>query len=1074
MSQKKYWKSLDELHNTEAYQKSAQDEFKESLPFEEDESLLGASASRRDFLKYLGFSTAAVALAASCKTKVRHAIPYAIKPDNITPGVAKYFATTYVDGAEVMPIVVKSRDGRPIKVEGNKTSKITQGATSARVQASVLNLYDTNRLRFPLMGGIDGDEASWQKIDAAVKQALAGRTALVTNSISGTHNKQVLSNFLASTGAEHIILDHTSYNGILDANETAGKRQIPYYRFDNAKTIVSIGADFLGTWVAPAIFAKQYSKGRKISAANPSMSKHIQIEGMMSMTGSNADERYTCRASEYGKVALALLDSLNGGVPNLGSENLNKGIVKATEELRKGQGLVVCGSNDAATQAVVNAINSAIGAYGTTIDSSRGFSYQGSDAKVQNFIQNIGSYDTVIFVDVNPAYRYGEALNKGLAQVKNSIAIADRPDETTMQCKTIIPLSHFLESWGDAETVSGQTSLMQPLIAPIFRSRTWQDCLLKWSGSTEDHATSFKNYYYGQNGGVTGFNKILQDGVIESAELTPAGGGSTAGLDAARTTIAATKSGKYDIVKYQKVSLGHGGQWSNNPWIQEMPDPITRVVWDNYLMMSPKTAKAHNAELTDINEVNPEKRVVNVKTAKGELNLPVMVVPGMHDQVVAIAEGYGRTKSVGKAAADLGANAFDLFADGKDLAAAELATTPEKYKLAQVQTHMSYEARPIIKEFTLADFRKEPMALRQERYELLKPFIYEKPETSHGDGHGDDHAAEGHDQEHDGGHESGHHGLHHPNKNVTIENFEEKFRNKGTLYPAEMGETPGAKWEMSIDLNSCIGCGACTIACQSENNVSVVGREQVSLMHDMEWIRIDRYFSGNPDDADSIETVYQPMLCQHCDNAPCENVCPVNATNHSTEGLNQMAYNRCIGTRYCANNCPYKVRRFNWRDWNGGDSFKSNLFTDGRRDEINDELTRMVLNPDVTVRSRGVMEKCSFCVQRLQEGKLNAKKENRPIVDADVQTACQQGCPTDAIVFGNINDPQSAISQLRNKEQKERVYYALEDIHVLPSINYLSKIRNTDKLAGGALGPDYDVDHSGPEHIDHEETGNTE
>ncbi len=1073
MSKKKYWKSIGEKINSPTQQKIAQNEFQEKLPFDEEESLLDSNSSRRDFLKYLGFSTAAVSLAASCKTKVRHVIPYAIKPENIVPGVAQYFASTFVDGGDVIPVLVKNRDGRPIKIEGNPSSPVSQGAINARGLASVLNLYDTNRLRFPLIDGVKGKEASWENIDTNVKAALsAGKVAIVSPSISGPSNKEILNKFLASyPSAEHIVLDDSSYSGILDANEIGGKRQIPFYRFDKADTIVSIGADFLGSWVAPALFSRQYSIGRKVSESNPQMSKHIQIEATLSMTGANADNRWACRASEYGKVALALLDVLQGAAPNTGDQRLDKAVQYAAKNLKNGNGLVVCGSNDVAVQTVVNAINNALGAYGNTIDSSRGFSFKGSDEKLKQFAAQAKNYDTILFIDSNPVYKFGKVLADAISAVKNSIAITDRIDETAEVSKTLIPLSHFLESWGDAEIIDGAVSFIQPSIDPIFRSRTWQDCLLKWSGEAMDHADYFKNYWMSKAGGETAFNALLQAGVNNSeADLTPTGSGPSANVEGARAKINEIKSGKFDLVRYQKTSMGHGGHWSNNPWIQEMPDPITKCVWDNYIMMSQATAKSMNAELTDLNEVDPAKKVFQVKTDKGTLTLPVMVVPGMHDEVVAIAEGYGRSELVGMAAAGVGKNIYEIMPVGDHVMPAEVTPTDDKYDLAQIQTHLSYEGRPIIQEFTLEDFKKDPQALRRERYETLKPFIAEYPKKdAHGGGHethGEEHTAE------NTGH-GGHAHLHEYNKDVTIDNFEEKFRVNGTLYPNYQNERPGARWEMSIDLNSCIGCGACTIACQSENNVSVVGKEQVQLMHDMEWIRIDRYFSGDPMDPDSIETVFQPMLCQHCDNAPCENVCPVNATNHSSEGLNQMAYNRCIGTRYCANNCPYKVRRFNWRDWNGADSFKSNLYSDGQRDEINDDLTRMVLNPDVTVRSRGVMEKCSFCAQRLQAGKLAAKKENRPLVDSDVMVACQQGCPTNSIVFGNINDPKSEIYKLRNQEQKARVYYALEDIHVLPSINYLSKVRNTEVLQGGYLGdlsvkkPD-DSHHGGGHEASHE------
>jgi len=388
----------------------------------------------------------------------------------------------------------------------------------------------------------------------------------------------------------------------------------------------------------------------------------------------------------------------------------------------------------------------------------------------------------------------------------------------------------------------------------------------------------------------------------------------------------------------------------------------------------------------------------------------------------------------------------------------------KKYDLAIVQTHHSYDGRPILWEYTLDEFQKNPDELYNYRTNLFEHYTHSYDGDSHGDAHGGGHAeghgAEAKAAEHNAHKDHGHEG-----------DWQEAFRDNGTLYKMEQHPNHGIKWGMSIDLNTCTGCSACTIACQAENNISVVGKEQVLLVHDMHWLRIDRYFSGDPEKAESIQTVFQPMLCQHCDNAPCENVCPVNATNHSSEGINQMAYNRCIGTRYCANNCPYKVRRFNWRDWNEADSFRHNTFTDGKRDDLNNNVTRMVLNPDVTVRSRGVMEKCTFCVQRLQTAKRDAKKEGRVMGDQEAQTACQTACPTNAIEFGNVNDKNSAIYNLRNKEQKERVFYTLEEIHTLPNINYLSKIRNTDHTgrevdtSGGGHGGSHDAkDHKEEAH----------
>ena len=363
-------------------------------------------------------------------------------------------------------------------------------------------------------------------------------------------------------------------------------------------------------------------------------------------------------------------------------------------------------------------------------------------------------------------------------------------------------------------------------------------------------------------------------------------------------------------------------------------------------------------------------------------------------------------------------------------AAVELEKLDKTYDVAITQTHHSYEGRPVIHEYTLDEFKENPNHLEDERKKELEHYTHLswEHEEGHGEGHGDGHANA-------------------PMASHSSRDWQDDYRKNGTLYP--VFDSPGIHWGMSIDLNSCIGCGACVMGCQAENNVSVVGKTHVLKAQEMHWIRIDRYFSGDPEDADSVQTVFQPMMCQHCDNAPCENVCPVSATNHSSEGLNQMAYNRCIGTKYCANNCPYKVRHFNWMDWNGADCFDDNLYEDYRRDDINADLTRMVLNPDVTVRSRGVMEKCSFCVQRLQDAKLQAKKEGHPMRDGAARTACQQACPTDAIVFGNVNDKNSEIYQLRKHEQRQRLNYVLEPIHTLPNVNYLSLIRNTDEIVAG-------------------------
>ncbi len=1120
MSEKQYWKGLEELHETAAHKEVVDNEFKDSnLPLADlSDSFLGATAPRRDFLKYLGFSTAAAVVASSCEMPVRKAITYGIRPENVVPGVPLYYASTYVDGGDAVPAIVKTRDGRPIKIEGNDRSTLSMGATTARMQASVLSLYDVARLRGPRL---NGKEATFDAIDRTVSGNMGkGATILVTNTISSPTLLDAIGRFTAKTGARHIQWDAVSYSAMLLANEASyGRRAIPFYHFDRAATIVSLGADFLGTWLSPAIQAKQYGMGRKVSAQNPRMSRHYQVESLHTITGAAADRRATCRPSEMGAVAVALYNAVtSGATPNLPSPGLNKLVTQAAADLKGGRGMVVCGSDNVHVQTVVNAINNAIGANGTTIDwGTTNNTKKGIDADMVSLLAQMkaGQVGTVIFHGVNPVYEWpnSKEFADALAKVPVRVSTADRMDETAQQCNVLVPDHHWLESWGDAEPRSGYYSLIQPTIAPLFKTRALADTLLTFAAAGTTYADLWKSYWMGRLGSQSAFDAALQDGVIEPAgvrqtathvatgigNMQPNETRPSAGTMAADTTAplphvaaapgltgaaysgntptaiaaigAAPVSKNPEFIVYEKVSIGHGGACSNNPWLLEMPDPITKATWDNYATLSPQRAKSLNAELTGINEVDPAKRVVSIKYNGVELRLPVVVVPGQHNDVVGIALGFGRNAKVGRAAADLGKNAYPLRVwDGQTLncanSAATIETTGDKYDVAITQTHHSYEARPIIREYTLAEFEKDPAHLYKEREKELGHYAQLPWEEHHETGAAGGHVAPGHEGAGAVGAEA--HSVAGVSGAVmaamdSTQNasfgpngtqqgggeLEQGFRENGTLYPNYI--SPGIHWGMSIDLTSCIGCGACVIGCQAENNISVVGKEHVKLAHEMHWIRIDRYFSGSPEVPDSIQTVFQPMMCQHCDNAPCENVCPVAATPHSSEGLNMMTYNRCIGTKYCANNCPYKVRHFNWMDWNEADCFDDNTYEDYRRDDINDDLTRMVLNPDVTVRSRGVMEKCSFCVQRLQDAKLEAKREGHPMMDGAVRTACQQACPTDAIVFGNVNDPKSAIYNLRRTGQKDRMYYVLESLHTLPNVNYLSKIRNTDvKIAGTA------------------------
>lgn len=1025
MSQNKYWQNFAEVNDPENLHKLPKDEFHEELPFEgfDDKGLIDAKAPRRDFLKYLGFSTAAATLAASCKIPVRKAIPYANKPENLVPGVAKYYATTYVQDGDIIPVVAKVRDGRPIKIEGNEMYAATGGGTSARAQASVLDLYDMYRTKNPVHRVKDKfedipDYGAADKMIGDAMKAAGGTVVLLTSTVVSPSTKDIISKF---TGLKHVQYDAVSYSGMLLANEASGfGRRLPSYDFGTAKVVVSLGADFLGTWLSPVEFAKGYAKGRKIDEKNPQMSKHYQFESYLSMTGSNADERFTHRPSEAAAVALDLLNAINGteGAVTLAG-TLEAGIKKAAADLNahKGQALVVSGSNDKNVQVIVNAINNAIGAYGTTINWGSPVNYrQGIDSEFEQLITDLeaGTVGTLMICGANPAYTYYNAdrFKAAMKKAKLTVSFNEKMDETTELCEYVIPNHHYLESWGDAEPCAGCTSFMQPTIYPLFKTRPYQTSLLKWSGNDKDYETFFKEYWTGRLGSEDAFNKALQDGVKEDAPpAVSAGSYSSSGLAEATAAVEAYKKATgTEVVLYQKVSIGTGAQ-SGNPWLQELPDPVSKATWDNYAIISIKKAEELGIKLDMDYEYYPHKPVIELTVGKNKVEIPVLVFPGMNADTIAVAVGYGRNEALGVTSKGVGKNVYPFASyNGAtvDYHATGVTATNlrRKHKIAQTQKHNSYEHRKeVVRETTLKTFKENPNVIPEFSKHLQDAF-YNKS----------------------GG----------------------NFRSNATLYPDPNRRQHEIHWGMSIDMNACNGCGACVVSCHAENNVSVVGKSEVLRYHDMHWLRIDRYFvSGeNPDDLKGV--VFQPMMCQHCDNAPCENVCPVAATNHSQEGINQMTYNRCIGTRYCANNCPYKVRRFNWADYTGADSFPDNRDQKlvGKLDDVieqmNNDITRMVLNPDVTVRSRGVIEKCSFCVQKIQAAKLDAKKENRMLKDGDVKTACQTACPTGAIVFGNAVDKETAVAKMR-EENKQRTYHVLEQLHVLPNVTYMAKIRNTEE-----------------------------
>ncbi|MGN6395170.1 MAG: TAT-variant-translocated molybdopterin oxidoreductase [Mucilaginibacter sp.] len=1013
-SNKKYWKGLEELNKTPEFVELNKNEFAEPIPIEE--VLTGGGLTgrtpRRDFLKALGFGVGAVTLAACQPVPVHKSMPYLIKPEEVTPGVPNYYVSTY-DG---QAILVKTREGRPIKIEGHPNDIIAKGGASAQAQASVLDLYDVNRFQSPLK---DGSQTGWAQIDDFVVRELlaikAGgkKIAIVSSTVTSPSTLGVIADFIKQFPAtKHINYDAVSYTGIIQANQNSfGKAVLPHYNFDKADVIVSFAADFLGTWISPEEFTRQYVSNRNSkSLEEKKMSRHIQFEAGLSLTGSNADVRIPIKPSEEGAALIALYNAVSGTTlagPKLNSPAAQNAIAIAAKELvaAKGKALVVAGANDVATQILVNAINSLLGSYGTTIDlDNPSLQYAGNDADFDALVgdMNAGAVDAVFFLNANPVYDYynSKAVVSGLKKVRLKVSFASGPDETAAVCNVVAPNHHYLESWGDDNAISGYYTIMQPAINPVYDTRQAEQTLMKWSDNpAKDYYTYVRNNWdtnllaKGGLSGQKGWEQLLQTAFVKEAPKAAGSYSFSLSLGAVAQTISehsaklAAGNDKMELSLYQSPAM-RDGKRANNPWLQELPDPVSKVTWDNFAAMSAADMKAKGLQDGD---------VIKIDNGNGySISLPVLVQPGQARGTISVAVGYGRTVS-GPVGTNVGKNAFPfttlLNKTIQTNAVVSIAATGDNSPLAQTQTHHSIEGRnSIIKEATFVEYKKNPAA-----------------GTGNGEGH----------------------------KEYKPDLFWQNWRE----------DKPKYDWVMAIDLNACTGCGACVVACSAENNVPIVGKDEVRRRREMHWIRIDRYYSFDDkgdggvtrehdisrlkeDDLDNVKVVYQPMLCQHCEHAPCETVCPVLATVHSSEGLNHMAYNRCVGTRYCANNCPYKVRRFNW----------FNYWNDSRFDNyLNNEHTQLVLNPDVVTRFRGVMEKCSMCIQRIQAGKLKAKIEKRPLRDGEIKMACQQTCSANAIIFGNQNDPESEVSKAL---RSERTYYVLEELNVKPGVGYQTKIRN--------------------------------
>ncbi|HEX8871222.1 MAG TPA: TAT-variant-translocated molybdopterin oxidoreductase [Candidatus Acidoferrum sp.] len=1003
----KYWKSWEQGPGATELVQISRDEFPEPMDRPAEQF------SRRSFLKAAGFAATIAGVAAGCsRAPVEKAIPYLVQPEEIVPGVSYFYATTCGGCSAACGVLAKNRDGRPIKLEGNPEHPLSRGGLCAVGQASLLNLYDSRRLKGPL---VQGKDASWEEVDRQVTAQLEGLRSkgesvrVLTGTISSPTANAEIQRFLQRfPGARHIVYDPLSSSAIAEAHQqTHGERVVPHYRFDKAEVIVSFDADFLATWISPVEFTRAYSDGRRLNTKPPKMSYHAQVESRMSVTGAKADWRVKVSPQEGREI----VEKLAARLARLASVQLPAGSIKdpsahdpIAEQLSqrlwaaRGRSLVVCGAQDARTQVLANFINHTLGNYGTTLQLEQACQQKGgNDRDLETLLGELeqGKIAALFVHGVNPVFELpnGAALADAIRKVPLVVSFADRLEETSSLAHFVCPDHHALESWGDAEPVQGTLGVFQPAVHPLGKTRAFIESLAAWRGEPRTAYDMTREHWranvFTRATGASDFeafwDRAVEAGVVTITPPTskPAPFAMTA-LSRLPDPVLAMDG--FSLVLYSKTTM-LDGRHAENPWLQETPDPISKVTWDNYACLSPATAQKFGVVEGDV--VQLAASAANEK--ESVLALPVFVQPGQHDQVVAVALGYGRQGTerfttvgpkwlFGKSDVGedgrIGKNAAPLLAvyQGQSQyvrAGVRITKTGKRHPLASTQAHHNLTMpenvplvggthREIVEETTLAALGTRPPA---------HPHSSSKPNGLWSD----DHAYTGH------------------------------------------------RWAMAIDLTACTGCAGCVVACQAENNIPVVGRDEVLRHREMHWMRIDRYYTGK----DDVDLVHQPMICQQCDNAPCETVCPVLATVHSAEGLNQQVYNRCVGTRYCANNCPYKTRRFNWFNY-----------------MRNDLLQNLALNPDVTVRSRGIMEKCSFCVQRIEAARIEARRHDKPIADGQIQTACQQSCPAGAIVFGDLNDPASRVAKMAAEPRR---FGVLEEFNFRPAVNYLAVVRNREE-----------------------------
>jgi molybdopterin-containing oxidoreductase family iron-sulfur binding subunit len=963
---KQYWRSLEELSDTPQFREWLHREFPENA------SEMTDSTSRRTLLKLMAASFGLAGLTA-CSRPVEKILPASQSPEHSIPGNPLYYSTVISLGGYAAGLLVEAHEGRPTKIEGNPEHPSSRGAASAFAQGSLLGLYDPDRSKTVLK---DGRTAGWNEFHQFAKAHFAPpaigsgeRLRFLSQTVNSPSFEAVRAHALrVFPAAKWVEYEPLSRDEALAGAELAFGRPVEtHYRFDRADVVISLDCDFLGLDVPSVVSIRDFAGRRRVESGEDSMNRLYVVESQYSITGAMADHRRRMRSGEVRDFAFELARELNlapNGLSILQANPSRKFVAAVARDLNahRGRCLVVAGPRQpAVVHALAHWMNQALGNVGKTVH------YTETAARPQlpalkDLVADIaaGGVDTLVILGGNPAYNAPADLDftAHLKKVPTTIHLGLEADETAALAKWHLPEAHYLESWGDGRALDGTASLQQPLIRPLYDGRTTAEVLAAVSGYKDQRAYDIvRNYWTAQWPAAESekkWRRSLHDGVIRNTALANVQiAVDTKRVAAARNSFAQPAAKGLEITFVPSAGT-YDGRFANNGWMQEAPDPITKLTWDNAALISPATARALGLELGDVVALQREGR---------ELEAPVFVLPGHADNSISLALGYGRTRA-GRVGKGVGHDSYRIRTSSGFHFASDVSIrrTGRKHQFAVTQEHHSLEGRPLVREATLEEYREDPHAVHK---------------AAHG---------------------------------------EELF----SIY-GEHSYAKGNQWGMAIDLNACIGCNACLVACQAENNIPIVGKDQVRRGREMHWIRMDRYFSGGEDDP---QVLYQPVACQQCETAPCESVCPVAATSHSSEGLNDMVYNRCVGTRYCANNCPYKVRRFNFLDWHKGSK----------------EVETMVFNPDVTVRMRGVMEKCTYCVQRIEEVKARAKLEGRrPIRDGEIKTACQQTCPAEAIVFGNINDPNSRVSKLK---QQDRDYAMLGELNTRPRTTYLAKLRN--------------------------------